>query len=284
MPCAKPRSRTGSQKVNARVAAGNAPPSPTPTRMRKPTSEATLQDSAGQDGRGRPQQAQDREHQARAEPIRQPAAGNLHGGVRIGERREDEPELGGRQPQLLPHRRSGHRDVHAIDVGDEVHQAEDEQHQVPDLQRQSGRTSHSRFTPIRINRSPPRHRRRRRTDQQDRSLMIYCGSNSLIGRTSTLPSRAGGIFEADLDRVVQVSRLDQVEAGQLLLGLGERTVGDRHPAVPHPHGRRGLDRLERLGGDQQPALPESVTAGDTLAVGHGAQLLLLRDRPGTGTS
>src|SRR5258708_28953121 len=44
MPCAKPRSWTGSQEENARVAVGNAPPSPTPTRMRNTTSDATLQD------------------------------------------------------------------------------------------------------------------------------------------------------------------------------------------------------------------------------------------------
>ena len=44
MPCAKPRSRTGSQQVNARVAVGNAPPSPTPTSMRNATSDATLHD------------------------------------------------------------------------------------------------------------------------------------------------------------------------------------------------------------------------------------------------
>ena len=45
MPCAKPRSRTGSQKVKARVAVGNAPPSPAPTSSRKTTSDATLHDN-----------------------------------------------------------------------------------------------------------------------------------------------------------------------------------------------------------------------------------------------
>ena len=45
MPCAKPRSRTGSQNVKARVAVGNAPPSPAPTRRRNTTSEATLHDN-----------------------------------------------------------------------------------------------------------------------------------------------------------------------------------------------------------------------------------------------
>src|SRR5262249_28218281 len=41
-PCAKPRSRTGSHQVNARVADGKAPPSPTPTRRRNASSEPTL--------------------------------------------------------------------------------------------------------------------------------------------------------------------------------------------------------------------------------------------------
>src|SRR6266542_2060489 len=47
-----------------------------------------------------------------------------------------------------------------------------------------------------------------------------------------------GDLRGYLDRVVQVWRLDQVKARQMLLGLGERTVGDQHLAVPHAHRRR----------------------------------------------
>src|SRR5579864_3616470 len=44
MPWAKPRSRGGSHQVNARVAVGNAPPSPMPTSTRQTTSDSTLHD------------------------------------------------------------------------------------------------------------------------------------------------------------------------------------------------------------------------------------------------
>src|SRR5262245_57329112 len=82
-------------------------------------------------------------------------------------------------------------------------------------------------------------------------------------------------FRRHLDRVVQVSRLDQVEAGQLLLRLRERAVGDRHLAVADAHCRRRLDRLERLRRHQDSAVPQSRPAGGALAVRHGVQLLWL---------
>src|SRR5689334_16771048 len=50
----------------------------------------------------------------------------------------------------------------------------------------------------------------------------------------------------EVDRLVQVAGVDQVEARELLLGLGERTVGERQPAVADAHGGGGLDGLERL--------------------------------------
>ncbi len=43
-------------------------------------------------------------------------------------------------------------------------------------------------------------------------------------------------FRGNLDRFIQVSRLDHVEAGKLLLGLSERTVRDGQLAVAHAHG------------------------------------------------
>ncbi len=51
---------------------------------------------------------------------------------RLGECREDETELGGRQSKLLSKRWTGHRDVHPIDVCDEVPEAQDKQNEVPD--------------------------------------------------------------------------------------------------------------------------------------------------------
>ena len=88
-----------------------------------------------------------RQHSTRSEPIRQPAADDLHPGVGIGECGKDEPELNRRQAELVPQGRCGHRDVHPIDVGDEIHQAQQEQHRVPDSQCGSDRY-HSTSTPI----------------------------------------------------------------------------------------------------------------------------------------
>ena len=77
-------------------------------------------------GRHAPERAQHRETGARTELISQPAAGNLHERVRIRECRKDDAELGRAQAHLLPHERTGHGDVDAIDVQDERHQAEAE--------------------------------------------------------------------------------------------------------------------------------------------------------------
>jgi hypothetical protein len=72
-----------------------------------------------------------------------------------------------------------------------------------------------------------------------------------------------------LDRVVQVSRLDQVEARELLLRLDEGAIRDRELAIPDSNGRRRLDGLKGLRGDHEPALPEQVTAAHELAIRHG---------------
>src|SRR5262249_44974966 len=47
MPCAKPRSRTGSHQVNARLAAGKAPPSPMPTSTPQTTRDPMPQERPG---------------------------------------------------------------------------------------------------------------------------------------------------------------------------------------------------------------------------------------------
>jgi hypothetical protein len=45
----------------------------------------------------------------------------------------------------------------------------------------------------------------------------------------------------DGDGLVQVGALDDLDAGDVFLRLGERTVGPQRPAVAHPH-RDGLGR------------------------------------------
>ena len=66
------------------------------------------------------------------------------------------------------------------------------------------------------------------------------GPSSSTGRTSTEPGQAPGICAAQLDRLVEVGALEQVEAAEDLLGLGEGAVaGDDVAALAalHPHGR-----------------------------------------------
>src|SRR5918996_1415936 len=85
-----------------------------------------------------------------------------------------------------------------------------------------------------------------------------------------------------LDGLVEVPCLDQVEPAELLLGLGERAVGRRKPAAPHPHGLGRVNRLERLREDRVTALLQLLVDRDVLvrerlelARGHGLELLFL---------
>src|SRR6267378_1298258 len=79
---------------------------------------------------------------------------------------------------------------------------------------------------------------------------------------------------SDLDRLVQVARLDHVEAGKALLRLGEGAVGHRDLAVAHAHRGRGGDRLQRLRGDAVAASADFVVKGDAVPVVHGLQRVL----------
>ena len=77
--------------------------------------------------RGRPDRAADQQRQARPKLVAEPAARNLKECVRIGECGDRDAELGVAKPEILLHRRCCRRDVDPIDVGDQVHQADDEQ-------------------------------------------------------------------------------------------------------------------------------------------------------------
>ena len=79
---------------------------------------------AGENCGGGPDHAADEEGQARAETIADPAAEHLEEQVRIAERGEDQPEPRVRQRQLTSDLRRGGCDVHAIDVRDQVHHAQ----------------------------------------------------------------------------------------------------------------------------------------------------------------
>ena len=73
---------------------------------------------------------------------------------------------------------------------------------------------------------------------------------STIGRTSTEPPmRAAGILAATSMRRVEVGGLEQVVAGEDLLGVGERPIGgQRLPVLDADRGGR-LDRLQLLAAD-----------------------------------
>src|SRR5687768_12964187 len=82
----------------------------------------------------------------------------------------------------------------------------------------------------------------------------------------------------DLDGVVQILRLHQVKAAELLLRLGERAVSRRHFAVAHAERRRGGRRLEGLATEQVAALFDVL--GECHVFGkHGVVLFLGRLRP-----
>lgn len=46
------------------------------------------------------------------------------------------------------------------------------------------------------------------------------------------------MLRGDLDRLIEVGAVDQHEPADLLLGLGERPVGQQQLVLPDPNGRR----------------------------------------------
>ena len=78
----------------------------------------------------------------------------------------------------------------------------------------------------------------------------------MIGRTSMALCFALGILAGPGDGGVEVGDVDDVVAGQVLLGLGERPVARERLATADPHGRRGLVAVQRVarehrtGGDE----------------------------------
>src|SRR6476646_12135270 len=71
----------------------------------------------------------------------------------------------------------------------------------------------------------------------------------------TACARAGDP-RGDLDRLVQVARLEHVVAAELLLRLGEWPVGRRHLAVAYAHRRCGSGWLQPIAIDEMPARPD----------------------------
>src|SRR5215471_4956001 len=72
-------------------------------------------------------------------------------------------------------------------------------------------------------------------------------------------------LRGQLDGLVEVFRLDQDEAAELLLGLREGPIGRRYAAVPQPERRGGLHGFEGVGGDEVTVLFEDVVVVERLA-------------------
>ena len=128
MPWMRPRSDGANQSCMARLATGNAPASPMPSRSLAVTSEpkpvATPVNIADVDV-----------HAIRMfstllgpEAVAEPADRNLTCCVRPGESGEDETHLGQRQAERLANLRLCDGDDAPIQVADQVHQAEQHQH------------------------------------------------------------------------------------------------------------------------------------------------------------
>jgi len=82
---------------------------------------------SGQDRRARPDEAAQKQGPPRPESIADPAAEDLEEEVGIPECRLQKAELDVREPQFLFDRVGRRRNVHAIDVRDQVHQAQEAQ-------------------------------------------------------------------------------------------------------------------------------------------------------------
>src|SRR5262245_5039782 len=81
----------------------------------------------GQNRRAGPDQTAGEQRPARSESIAYPSPEHLKREIGVSEDGEDQAILSGRQGQLAPDVAGRGRDVHAIDVRDQVHQTQEEQ-------------------------------------------------------------------------------------------------------------------------------------------------------------
>src|SRR5438132_14109625 len=81
------------------------------------------------------------------------------------------------------------------------------------------------------------------------------GARGLLGQARDLHDRAdfdgalgrGRNALGDADRLVEVLGVDDIEAAELLAGLGEGAVGDERLAFANPDTGRSRDRVQRGG-------------------------------------
>src|SRR5688572_22645271 len=66
----------------------------------------------------------------------------------------------------------------------------------------------------------------------------------------------------ELNRLVEIARLEKQDAADLLLRFRERTVRDRHGPVAKPHGGGVARSLQDLAAREMPAAPQLVIVGE----------------------
>src|SRR3974377_2458485 len=75
-------------------------------------------------------------------------------------------------------------------------------------------------------------------------------------------------LRGELDGLVEVARLDQIEPGELLLRLGERSVGHGQASIAATDGGRRRDGLEGFRGDALPARAQLRIEREAVPVIH----------------
>src|SRR6266568_191741 len=114
-----------------------------------------------------------------------------------------------------------------------------------------------------------------RTSENVENRMVQCPSMSVdaLPYGPYVPHRPHldapgldpGELRRDADRLFDVFGLDQVEAREHLLRLGERPVDDGAPAIADAHGLGRRGALEHLGVEQAPVLAQVVGVRETVA-------------------
>ena len=118
MPCARTRSFSGSQVVNALVTFGKQPASPAPKRNRVTASETKFQAQPVAAVKKLHHSTIRSEHAARSHAVAQVAAGNFEERVGPAERGKDRAHLAFIQAEIVGDERRGEGDGNAVDVGD----------------------------------------------------------------------------------------------------------------------------------------------------------------------
>src|ERR1700692_2918797 len=122
MPCAKPAFSPGSQDAIARVATGKVAPSPRPSSTRAAINVAKLPTMPVKIAAAADQSP------PCTEAITEPAAGHLEHEIGVAEGGEGQAQLGVRQSEFRLKGGGGARDVHPVDISDEVHCTQQNEH------------------------------------------------------------------------------------------------------------------------------------------------------------